>query len=83
MRRFLFLAAAVALAVAGARADNYPSRPITIVVPLPPGGAVDALARILAEHMRATLGQPVLIDNVSGAGGSIGPGHVARAVPDG
>ncbi len=80
------IAIAALVLVAGwhaASAQTYPSRPITIVVPLPPGGAVDALARILAEHMRSVLGQPVLIDNISGAGGSIGPGHVARAVADG
>jgi tripartite-type tricarboxylate transporter receptor subunit TctC len=85
MRKFVvIIALGLALASTGAaRADVYPSRPITIVVPLPAGGAVDALARILAEHMRSGLGQPVLIDNISGAGGSIGPGHVARAAPDG
>jgi tripartite-type tricarboxylate transporter receptor subunit TctC len=79
-------AAAVAVMLAligGATAEPYPSRPITIVIPLPPGGAVDALGRILAEHMRTVLGQPVLIDNMSGGGGTIGPGHVARATPDG
>jgi tripartite-type tricarboxylate transporter receptor subunit TctC len=63
--------------------QTYPSRPITIVVPLAPGGAVDALARNLAEHMTTTLGQPVIIENVTGAGGSVGVARVARAVPDG
>ena len=66
-----------------ARAQAYPSRPITIVVPFPAGGPTDTLARILAEHMRISLGQPVIIENVSGAGGSIGVGRVARAAPDG
>jgi len=61
-----------------ARAQSYPSRPVTIVVPFPAGGPTDALARILAEHMRTSLGQPVMIENVSGAGGSIGVGRVAR-----
>jgi len=66
-----------------ARAQVYPSRPITIVVPYPAGGPTDTLARILADHMRTSLGQPVIIENVSGGGGSVGVGRVARAVPDG
>jgi tripartite-type tricarboxylate transporter receptor subunit TctC len=66
-----------------ARAQAYPSRPITIVVPFPAGGPMDTLARILAEHMRRSLGQPVIIENLSGASGSIGVGRVARAAPDG
>jgi tripartite-type tricarboxylate transporter receptor subunit TctC len=65
------------------RAQAYPSRPITIVVPFPAGGPTDTLARILAEHVRISLGQPVIIENVSGAGGTIGVGRVARAAPDG
>jgi tripartite-type tricarboxylate transporter receptor subunit TctC len=64
-------------------AEIYPTRPITIVVPFPPGGPTDFIARILADHMNGTLGQPVIIENVSGAGGSIGVGRVARAAPDG
>src|SRR6476659_2031370 len=66
-----------------AQAQTYPSRPITLVVPFPPGGSTDAAARIMAERMRATLGQSVVIENVGGAGGSIGVGRVARAEPDG
>lgn len=66
-----------------ARAQVYPSRPITIVVPFPAGGPSDAVGRILAEHMRGTLGQPLIIENVPGAAGSIGAGRVARAAPDG
>src|SRR5262245_59518364 len=66
-----------------ARAQAYPSRPITIVVPFPAGGPTDTLARILAEHLRTSLDQPVIIENVSGTGGSIGVGRVARAAPDG
>jgi tripartite-type tricarboxylate transporter receptor subunit TctC len=69
--------------VAVAEAQTYPSRPITLVVPFPPGGSTDAAARIMAERMRATLGQSVVIENVGGAGGSIGVGRVARAAPDG
>src|SRR5205085_1995953 len=64
-------------------AQPFPSRPITLVVPFPPGGSTDAAARIMAERMRATLGQSVVIENVGGAGGSIGVGRVARAAPDG
>ena len=67
----------------GAKAQTYPSRPITLVVPFPPGGSTDAAARIMAERMRVPLGQPVVIENVGGAGGSIGVGRVARAAPDG
>ena len=67
----------------GAEAQTYPSRPITLVVPFPPGGSTDAAARIMAERMRVPLGQPVVIENVGGAGGSIGVGRVPRAAPDG
>ncbi|MFO1109029.1 MAG: tripartite tricarboxylate transporter substrate-binding protein [Bradyrhizobium sp.] len=70
-------------AVAAAQAQNFPSRPLTLIVPFPPGGSTDAAARIMAERMRETLGQPVVIENVGGAGGSIGVGRLARAVPDG
>jgi tripartite-type tricarboxylate transporter receptor subunit TctC len=66
-----------------ARAQTYPSRPITIVVPAPPGGPGDTLARVLAEPMRASLGQPIIIENVGGANGTIGTARVARAAPDG
>jgi tripartite-type tricarboxylate transporter receptor subunit TctC len=74
---------AIFAGMAGAQAQTYPSRPITLVVPFPPGGSTDAAARIMAERMRVTLGQPVVIENVGGAGGSIGVGRVARAAPDG
>src|SRR5260370_15967327 len=85
-RTFLHLAAGAAALPAVsriARAQTYPTRPITIIVPLPAGGAVDALARILAEAMRKSLGQSIVIENVSGGSGSIGVGRVARAAPDG
>src|SRR3954449_13315357 len=68
---------------AGVQAQTYPSRAITIVVPFPPGGSTDVVARIMAERMRPVLGQPVVIENVGGAGGSIAVGRVARATPDG
>src|SRR5262245_64261793 len=70
-------------AIESASAQAYPSRPITMVVPYPAGGPSDTLGRILAESMRGFLGQPVVIENVSGAGGAIGVGRVARAAPDG
>jgi tripartite-type tricarboxylate transporter receptor subunit TctC len=68
---------------AGAVARDYPSRPITIVVPYTAGGSSDTITRIVAERMRATLGQPVIIDNIGGAAGRIGTGRVARAAHDG
>jgi tripartite-type tricarboxylate transporter receptor subunit TctC len=77
---------ALVIAFAGAtlaQAQVYPSRPITMIVPFPAGGPIDATGRIVAEGMRASLGQPVIIENVSGASGSIGTGRVARAEPDG
>jgi tripartite-type tricarboxylate transporter receptor subunit TctC len=85
-RKFLqacFGGFAVAAVSSLAGAQSYPSRPITIVVPFPAGGPNDTVGRILAEKMRASLGQPVIIENISGAAGSIGTGRVARAVPDG
>ena len=66
-----------------ARAQTYPSRPITMIVPFAPGGLTDVIGRVLAEGMRTSLGQSVIIENVGGANGSIGAGRVARAAPDG
>jgi tripartite-type tricarboxylate transporter receptor subunit TctC len=66
-----------------ATAQSYPSRPITVVLPFAAGGPTDTLARILAERMRATLGQPVIVENVAGAAGTISIGRVVRAAPDG
>ena len=87
MRRLLVLlfalSSTILSGISGAQAQTYPSRQITLVVPFPPGGSTDAAARILAERMRASLGQPIVIENVGGAGGSIGVGRVARAAPDG
>jgi len=85
-RRFLRLvpAAAVLAAVPDiAGAQNYPARPITMIVPFPAGGATDTLGRLLGEHMRGILGQPIVIENVAGAAGSIGVGRAVRAAPDG
>jgi tripartite-type tricarboxylate transporter receptor subunit TctC len=79
------LAAAFALlaAVVPAQAQSYPSRPITVVVPFPAGGPSDVVARIVAEHMGKVLGQTMVIENVGGAGGTIGSARVASAAPDG
>jgi tripartite-type tricarboxylate transporter receptor subunit TctC len=66
-----------------ALAQSYPSRPITLVVPYAAGGPADVIGRIVADAMRQTLGQPIVIQNVTGAGGSIGTGRVAEAAPDG
>ena len=82
----MLLAAALALiatATDGAWAQSYPSKPVTIVVPFPAGGSTGALARILLDPMQTTLGQSIIIENIGGAGGSIGVGRVARAAPDG
>ncbi len=85
-RQFVHLAAGAATSSVLPRvacAQSFPSRPITMVVPVPAGGAMDTNARLVAEGMRATLGQPVVIENITGASGSIGAGRVARAAPDG
>jgi tripartite-type tricarboxylate transporter receptor subunit TctC len=84
MKKFAAAMALTLLAsIAGAKAETYPSRPITLVVPFPPGGSTDIAARIMAERMRAPLGQSVIVENVGGAGGSIGVRRVARGTPDG
>src|SRR6516164_4624623 len=85
-RNFLHLAAGVAALPALARialAETYPSRQITLIVPFAPGGSTDVTARVLAERMRPLLGQPLIIENIGGAGGSIAVGRLARAAPDG
>ena len=85
-RQFLRLAAGAAALPAVsriARAQAYPSRPITMIVPVAPGGPTDVIGRLLAERMRKPLGQPVIVENVTGADGTIGTGRAARARPDG
>src|SRR5436190_4753693 len=85
-RQFLqFAAGAATLPALGriARAQAYPTRPLTLIVPFPPGGSTDVVGRIMAERMRPLLGQPLVVENVGGAGGSIALGRVARANPDG
>jgi tripartite-type tricarboxylate transporter receptor subunit TctC len=79
----LVFAAALSLFAFAAGAQSFPGRPVTLIVPFPPGGSTDTAARIIGEAMRVPLGQPVVIENVGGAGGSIGVGRIARAAPDG
>jgi tripartite-type tricarboxylate transporter receptor subunit TctC len=81
--KLLAIACAVFASLTCASAQTYPSRPITLIVPFPPGGLTDVVGRIVAEGMRMSLGQSVIIENVGGATGSIGTGRVARAAPDG
>ena len=69
--------------IAIVHAETYPTRPITMIVPFPAGGATSILGRILAEHMKGTLGQPIVVENVGGASGSIGTTRAARAAADG
>jgi tripartite-type tricarboxylate transporter receptor subunit TctC len=83
MRKLVLGMACVIFAVASAGAQTFPSRQITLMVPFPPGGSTDVTARIMAEKMRPILGQPVIIENVGGAGGSIAVTRLARAPADG
>jgi tripartite-type tricarboxylate transporter receptor subunit TctC len=85
-RRFLDLAASVATLMAAssiAQAEGFPTRPITLIVPYSAGGPADTVGRVLAEGMRASLGQPIIIENMSGGNGIIAVGRVAHAAPDG
>ena len=75
--------AACLLMTGAASAQNYPERPITMIVPFPPGGATDTIARIIQDPMQKALGQPIVIDNIGGAGGMIAAAKAARADPDG
>jgi tripartite-type tricarboxylate transporter receptor subunit TctC len=79
----LMVALAVLAGAGGALAQGYPARPVTMIVPYPPGGPTDTLGRIFAERLRVALGQPVIVENVTGAGGSIGVARAVRAAPDG
>ena len=85
-RRFLQIVTgvlAIPVVSGNVRAQDYPTRPITIVVPGAPASAIDTLARFIVERTRASLGQPIIVENIVGAGGSIGAGRVAHAAPDG
>src|SRR6202790_5230726 len=79
----LIIAMAFVAGVVAARAQDYPSRPITVIVPFPAGGASDVVARIVTNEMSKTLGQSIIIENVSGAGGTLGSARAAAAAPDG
>jgi tripartite-type tricarboxylate transporter receptor subunit TctC len=83
LMRILCIALALVAATGLSRAQTFPSRPINLVVPFPPGGSTDTAARIIGERMRPVLGQTVVIENVGGAGGTIAMQRVARAAPDG
>src|SRR5262245_39618294 len=79
----LFSAVALAALAQVAGAQGFPTKPVTLISPFPPGGSTDTTARIMAEQMRGPLGQGVVVENVGGAGGSIALGRLARAAPDG
>ena len=83
--RALTLAAAAALLVAAAptQAQQFPQRPITMIVPFAAGGPTDVLARVLGQHMSQTLGQSIVVEDVTGAGGTLGSARAAKAAPDG
>jgi tripartite-type tricarboxylate transporter receptor subunit TctC len=85
IQHVIAIAAVVSIAVlpASAAAQTYPSRPITIIVPFAAGGGADILARLIADHMKGTLEQPIVVENVTGASGSIGVARAVRAAPDG
>jgi len=78
---------AIALALvslpAGAQAQDYPTRPVTIIVPFPAGGPTDTIARVTAQSMSKPLGQQIIVENVAGAGGTLGAGRASRSAPDG
>src|SRR5262245_36404040 len=76
-------AVAMVASMRSALTQSYPSRPIRIIVPYAAGGPSDTITRIVGERMRASLGQPVIIDNMGGAAGRIGTSQIARAAPDG
>ena len=81
--RILAIALTLVAAIAPVHAQTYPTRPITLIVPFPPGGSTDLAARLVADRMGPVLGQPVIIENIGGAGGSIAVGRLGRAAPDG
>src|SRR5690349_5940568 len=79
----LFLAAAFAMLISLAQAQDYPARTVTLVVPYPPGGGVDAMARVVADRLSVALGQQVVVDNRGGGSGLVGTRAVVKAPPDG
>jgi tripartite-type tricarboxylate transporter receptor subunit TctC len=83
MKRLLLAGLFAVASVAGATAQDYPNRPITVIVPFPAGGPTDAIIRNLGERMRVSLGQPLIVEYVTGAGGTVGTTRANRAAPDG
>ena len=83
MKRLLLAGLLAVVSVAGASAQDYPNRPITVIVPFPAGGPTDAIIRNLGERMRVSLGQPLIVEYVTGAGGTVGTTRANRAAPDG
>ena len=83
MRKILAILLAVFAGITAARAQSFLSKQVTMIVPFPAGGGSDILARVVAEGMRKSLGQPVIVENVGGAGGTIGTARVARSPADG
>ena len=81
--RAVLLASLMALTAAPASAQDFPKRPITMIVPFAPGGPTDTVARVTAENMGRILGQTIVVENVAGAGGTLGSTRVVRADPDG
>jgi tripartite-type tricarboxylate transporter receptor subunit TctC len=79
----LIISVALAAWFGMAAAQSFPTRPVTMISPFPPGGSTDTTARVIADAMRGPLGQAVIIETVAGAGGTIGVGRLARAAPDG
>ncbi len=83
MKKLIGALAALAISASAAIAQDFPSRPITMIVPYPAGGVTDGMSRLLAERMQSVLGQTVIVENAGGAAGSVGVGRVARSAPDG
>ena len=83
MKHWLMAGVLAFATVAGAAADDYPTKPITVIVPFPAGGPTDAIIRNLGERMRVSLGQPLVVEYATGAGGTVGTARAARAAPDG
>ncbi len=83
MKRLWLSALLAVVSVVGASAEDYPNRPITVIVPFPAGGPTDAIIRNLGERMRVSLGQPLIVEYVTGAGGTVGTTRANRAAPDG
>jgi tripartite-type tricarboxylate transporter receptor subunit TctC len=83
MLKFAVALMLAVLCVTGAQSQSYPARPVTMIVPFPAGGPTDTIARIIGDHMKGTLGQPFIVENVTGAGSTIGTGRAVQAPPDG